>query len=289
MKSIFANMIELGFKLRGKQSEAEAEEELDRLLLEGETPSPAPRAPKTRQTLTADGGIFYANEETSSDRTVFYIHGGGYEHDFSPFHWRFLRKIIKNTDAMVIAPAYRLAPFAAWKEAFSLFMPLYKEYTERYPKKKIILMGDSAGGGLALAYAEQIKLDGLRMPDELILLSPWVDVTMENPEIEKYIDADPWLSVPWLKALGKRWAGGSDPHIFQVSPIYGDLKGIRNATVFMGTDEVFVPDITKFFNLLDKDAGNELIFGESMNHVYPLLPIPEAAAAQEIIFQKIRR
>ena len=70
---------------------------------------------------------------------------------------------------------------------------------------------------------------------------------------------------------------------------YGNLKGIRNVTVFVGTDGIFYPDITKFFGLLDEDPTNELIVGEEMNHVYPLFPIPEAKPAVDKIILTIHR
>ena len=289
MKSIMASILEAGFELKDKRNEAETEEDHRKLLEQGETATPHPKMLKTRYTESENGGIFYANEKTASASTVFYIHGGGYEHDFSPFHWRFIEMMIKRTDAMVIAPAYRLVPFATWKEAFHLILPLYKEYAGSHPEKKIILMGDSAGGGLALSLAEQIKAEGIRMPDELILLSPWVDATMENPDVVKYAEEDPWLSVPWLKVCGKRWAGDSDPHDYQVSPINGDMDDIHNITVFSGTREVFYPDLMKFFHLIEKDDTNELIIGKEMMHVYPLMPIREAKSACDLIFKKIVR
>lgn len=289
MRSIMATILAAGFKLKDKHTEAEAEANHLQLLQQGETASPPPKTLKTRYTENTNGGVFYANEETASRYTVFYIHGGGYEIDFSPFHWLFLKKTIEKTDAMIIAPAYRLIPFGTWKDAFDLIIPLYKEYVEAHPEKKIILMGDSAGGGLSLALAEQIKLDGIRMPDELILLSPWVDATMENPDVEKYAEEDPWLSVPWLRVCGRRWAGDEDPHNYQASPINGDLKELNHVTVFSGTKEVFYPDLMKFFALIKQDSTNELIVGKDMMHVYPLMPIPEAMPACDIIFRKIMR
>ena len=66
----------------------------------------------------------------------------------------------------------------------------------------MILMGDSAGGGLSLAVTEQLKADGIRLPDELILLSPWVDVSMENEQIPKYESRDPFLSIQPLLIAG---------------------------------------------------------------------------------------
>ena len=180
---------------------------------------------------------------------------------------------------MVIAPAYRLLPFATYREAYDLIVPVYKHYCEQYPEKKIMMMGDSAGGGLSLALAEYFKSKGIRLPDELILFSPWVDVSMENEEIQEYQPRDPFLFTESLRPLGKRWADDLDVHDPRISPIYGDLTGIRNVSVFVGTDEIIYPDATKMFSMLDRDVSNELIVGEEMNHVYPLFPIKEAVNA----------
>ena len=82
--------------------------------------------------------------------------------DITPSHWKLIEKIIKGADAQFIVPAYRLLPFATWKEAFDLVVPLYREFCEAHPEQKIVLMGDSAGGGLSLALTEQFKRDGIR-------------------------------------------------------------------------------------------------------------------------------
>ena len=289
MKSIMSAILAAGFRMKEKLNEEETESGFRLLLQQDEAPSDPPKTIQTRYTDNINGRIFYANEETASKYIVFYMHGGGYAHDFSPFHWRFLKMLIEKTDAMVIAPAYRLVPYATWKEAFDLIIPVYKEITESDPEKKFILMGDSAGGGLSLALAEQIKSDGARIPDELILLSPWVDASMENPDVENYQDEDPWLSVPWLKVCGRYWAGDLDLHDFHVSPVNGNLKGIGNITVFSGTKEVFYPDLMKFWELIKDDSTNELVVEKDMMHVYPLMPIPEAKPACDLIFRKIMR
>ena len=290
MTSIMASLFAAGFQLKDKKTEADEEAELDQLLQQGETPTPHPKDLETRfEESPHGGGFFYANEETSSKCTVFYVHGGAYLHDFSPFHWRFLEKLVEKTDAMVITPAYRLVPFATWEDAFELIAPVYRDYVEQHPERKIVLMGDSAGGGLSLALTEQMKIDGVRMPDELILMSPWVDVTMENPAVGAFADVDPWLSAPSLKVCGRRWAADIGPQDRRVSPINGNLKGIRNVTVLTGTKEVLLPDTLKLYSLLDQDGTNELIVSEGMMHVYPLMPIPEAQAAHEAIFEKVTR
>ena len=287
-KSFSAKIMSDLLELFGMYTEKNSERMIAGALSKGEKPTPPPKNLKTRYEDNENGRVFYANEESSSRNTVFYIHGGAYFMDFTRPHWKLLEELIKEADVQVIAPAYRLVPFATYREAFDLIVPLYREYCETHPDKNLILMGDSAGGGLALALTEYFKAEGIHMPDGLILLSPWVDVSMENEKIREYESVDPFLKVTPLRDCAEQWKGGLDVHDWHVSPIYGDLKGIRNVTVFVGTDGIFYPDITKFFGMLDEDPSNELIIGEEMNHVYPLFPIPEAKPAVDKIISTIQ-
>ena len=289
MKSFSAMLISGLLRFWPKLTAEESEQKMISALKDGETPSAPPKNLVTRYEDNENGRIFYANEKSVSRYTVFYIHGGAYRYDFTPYHWQFLEKLVKETNALVIAPGYRLAPFATYKEAFDLIVPLYKKYCEEHPEKKIILMGDSSGGGLSLALTEYFKAEGIRIPDELILFSPWVDISMENEEIPKYQPLDPMIMASSAAAVAKRWAGDLDVHDPKVSPIYGDLTGLRNVTVFLGTDEVLYPDVIKMFNMLDKDVSNELIVGEGMIHVYPINPIDEAVHACNKVFHTVMR
>lgn len=288
-RSLMEMFITTYFSIKHKLSVEETEEEVRKLRERGPVESPPPKTLKTRHTDSANGRMFYVNEDSYSKYTVFYIHGGGYEHDFSSFHWLFIKKIVERTDASVIAPAYMLIPFGTYRQAFDLILPVYNDYVKQHPEKKIILMGDSAGGGLALALAEQIKLDDGRIPDELILLSPWADIAMENPDMKEYESKDPWLSKPWLTVCARYWADDLDIHDYRVSPVYGDLKGLSHVTVTVGTRELFNPDIIKLYGRLDQSETNELIIGQDMIHVYPLIPMPEAKEADEKIISAIMR
>lgn len=288
-KSFSAKIMTTMLQFWPKLTAEESEEKMVEALKNGEKETPSPKNLVTRYEDSASGRVFYANEKSVSRYTVFYIHGGAYRYDIVQPHWDFLEKLIQETNALVIAPAYRLAPFATYQEAFDLIVPLYRKYCAENPEKKIIMMGDSAGGGLSLALAEYLKAEGMRMPDELILFSPWVDVTMENEEIPKYQPIDPMISAPSAAAVAKRWSGDLDAHDPKISPIYGDMSGLRNVTVFIGTDEVLYPDAIKMFRKLDKDMSNELIVAEGMNHVYPLYPIEEAGPACNKVFHTILR
>lgn len=288
-KSFSATVISDLLKLWPKFKALECEQVFNTLFHDGEELCPPPFLMQTRYVDNENGRIFYLNEDSGSQYVIFYIHGGGYLYDIIPPQWRLIDKIIGGTDAQIVVPAYRLVPFATYKEAYELIVPEYKRYVEACPDKKIILMGDSAGGGLALALTECFKQEGIRMPDELVLISPWVDVAMDNEEIKKIAPEDPFLEIESLKTVAERWADDLDLHDWRVSPIYGDLKGIRNVTTFIGTSEIFYPDVVKLYHMLDQDPSNELVVGQDMLHVYPLLPIQEAGPAVDKIVEVVKR
>ena len=288
-KSISAKFTSEVLELFSAYMEKNSERLIEESLHKGEKPSSPPVVPKTRIVDTEDGRVFYANEDGRSGITVFYLHGGAYYMDFARAHWIFMNKLIKEADVQLIAPAYRRLPFATWRDAFDFVVPLYREYCDSHPEQKIVLMGDSAGGGLSVSLTEQFKAEGIRLPDELILMSPWVDISMDNEQIKDYIPRDPFLPISQLHICAEYWRGDLDVHDWHVSPIYGDVKGIRNVTVFVGTDEIFYPDVTKFFSMLDDDPFSELIVGEEMNHVHPIFPIAEAVPAVQKIIQIVKR
>lgn len=257
-------------------------------LNEGDMPTPPPRSQRPGMKARPTAASSMRMRKALPPGTVFYIHGGACFMDFTRSHWRLPETLVSEADVQVIAPAYRRVPFATYREAFDLIAPLYREYCEAHPKRNIILMGDSAGGGLSLALTEHFKAEGIRLPDRLILLSPWVDGSMDNEQIREYEPVDPFLSVKPLRTCAELWKGDPDVHDWHISPIYGDLKGIRNVTVFVGTDGILYPDIAKCFSLLDDDSSNEPVIGEEMNHVCPLYPIPEAKPAVDKIIRMIQ-
>src|SRR5690606_14370180 len=106
-------------------------------------------------------------------------------------HWEFLSMLVHQTHCTITAPAYPLAPQFTCVDAYNMLTPLYKEITSNAGAVNTILMGDSAGGGLALALAQKIKADNIPTPGKIILLSPWLDITLNNPEIKKIDSTDP--------------------------------------------------------------------------------------------------
>ncbi len=225
------------------------------------------------------------NEAETTERTVIYLHGGAYVNEIVPPHIVFCDKIAKKTNATVFAPIYPLAPNHTYEETYRIVEDLYKFALEL--GKPITVMGDSAGGGLAAAFCEYLASRGFEQPQHLILMSPWVDVTMSG-DYDDYVESDPALGVE-VRAFGDSWAGDLDPKDYRISPLFGDVSKLSQTTLFVGTHEIIYPDIIKFYDKLKSSGVDaELIVGEGMNHVYPIYPlVPESKEALNQIVEII--
>ncbi|WP_406537894.1 alpha/beta hydrolase [Fibrobacter sp.] len=223
-------------------------------------------------------------EMAAADETkpvILYLHGGGYRQGITPSHWKILSEISKATGCGWVMPDYPLLPEHTALEAHTLVLKLYSELLKRFPASKIIIMGDSAGGGFSLALAEEIQEQSLPSPMHLILISPWVDITGGDESIAEY---DNWLHIDELHQFGLSWANGMDAHAPMVSPLYGNMQGLPPTDIFVGTWEVFYPDIVNCGEKM-KAAGVSVTLhvGEELGHVFPLYPAPEGEEARQTI------
>ena len=227
--------------------------------------------------------VFMLNGDAAGDADVLYLHGGAYINPFNVYQWKFMDRLASAADCRVIAPAYHLAPFADYRQAYEDLIGLYREMIK--DERRIVLMGDSAGGGLALGFAEALLISGDVLPSQLILFSPWVDASMENSDIAEYIQVDPILHLDIVKIHGRVWSGGDDTKYWPVSPLYGDMEGLPPVTIYCGTREILYPDILRLMERFDAaGVSARLVAGRGLNHDYPLMPLPEAdKAVREVI------
>jgi len=140
-KSISAKIMSNLLHFWPKYTEQEVEQKLAETLAAGEKPTPPPGNITTRYEDSENGRIFYINEKSVSRYTVFYIHGGAYFHDFIAPHWLLIEKIVSAANVLVIAPAYRLVPFATYRQAFDLIVPIYKKYCEEHATSGVVCLG----------------------------------------------------------------------------------------------------------------------------------------------------
>ena len=214
--------------------------------------------------------IITPKNEQKSEKVILYLHGGSYVAETSSNHWRFLEKLVKDTNATIILPDYPLTPKYTYKDVFTMITPLYKEIIEEVSTDNLILMGDSAGGGMSLALLERLSEENVEMPYKTILISPWLDVRLENPEIDNVQKYDKDLNKESLKIAGIAYAGKDGIDSYLVNPIDGDLSKLKNITIFTGTYDILNPDV----HVLDEKA----------NEVNVSLEIKEYEGAEHIWF-----
>ncbi len=195
--------------------------------------------------------IITPKNEQKSEKVILYLHGGSYVAETSSNHWKFLEKLVKDTNATIILPDYPLTPKYTYKDVFTMITPLYKEIIEEVQTNNLILMGDSAGGGMGLALLERLSEENIEMPYKTILISPWLDVRLENPEIDNVQKYDKDLNKESLKIAGIAYAGKDGIDSYLVNPIDGDLSKLKNITIFTGTYDILNPDV----HVLDEKAN----------------------------------
>ncbi len=141
-----------------------------------------------------------------------------------------------------------------------------------------------------MALAEALRDRGGPQPAELLLISPWVDLSTSTPETPSYDAVDPWLFLGKVRAYARWWAGSeADLTRPEVSPALGDLDGLPRALMLCGTRDLLVPGC-RLLARRAADADWDLTYVEQPDllHVYPLLPVPEARAARRTILEFLR-
>jgi len=206
-------------------------------------------------------------------KTILYLHGGGFIHDFAKQHWSYMTSLVEGTGATVIAPQYPLAPQHTWRDSYTPLLELGRDVD--------VVMGDSAGGNMALLIAQGLTEVGIQR--DAILISPLIDLTLSSAKTAEYDAVDPWLASDGILHAGAAWAGDDDPQ--EVSAMFGSFEGLGRVLVFTGTRDTLHPQARQ---LARRMPSATIVSERDLVHVYPLLPIPEAARALSIVENFLR-
>lgn len=252
-----------------------------------EIPSEVNFPREMRQYRIGNMQVFHMEPQDASKPIVLYIHGGAYVHNFSSRHWAAMAEWATTTGCGIVTPNYPLLYCYTAKDAHPLMMQLYQQLIKQYSAKRIIIMGDSAGGGFSLALSQELQNDSIEQPKHLVLISPWVDVLGGDDALQQH---DSFLNAEVLRKIGADWAGEIDPRDPMISPLYGDMHGLPPTDLFTGTWEIFYTDVVNTCDKM-KAAGVDarLHVAEKMGHVYPLWPCPEGKKARKEIADIIRQ
>ncbi len=217
---------------------------------------------------------------TDPDLTIVYLHGGGFMAPIDPFQVVYATRLARQLRARVVMPDYPLAPEHTFRASHEAIADVTADWAEEGP---VVLAGDSAGGGYALALAQTLRDRGGPQAARLLLISPWVDLTTSTAAETEAMDAvDPWLFIGKLRAYAEWWAGSAeDLSRHEVSPALGSLDGLPPALMLCGSRDLLVPGCRMLADRATQ-ADWDLTYVEvpDLIHVFAILPfIPEAKQA----------
>lgn len=220
---------------------------------------------------------------------ILFFHGGAYLLEGNSMHWKIVETIATKANCKVSYIDYPLAPENNYRTTFEMVQQSYDRLINDYPNDRFMLMGDSAGGGLALAFAQKLANgNALVQPEKNILFSPWLDLSMQNPAIKQQEQLDKILPLMGLIEAGKKYAGGNDVNNYLLSPINGGFSSVGDTLVFYGTNELFYPDCKKLKEKTQSFGNFSFREFEGMQHDWVIFPIPEAKQAIEMAVEFIR-
>lgn len=232
--------------------------------------------------------ITISPRKRKADRHVLFFHGGAYVSEITLWHWLFVGRLVRAAGCKCTLIEYPLSPENDHRKTLSHIETVFRELLNNHAGS-LIFMGDSAGGGLTLALAMMLRdRQASPQPDKLVLISPWLDLTQRTSIPESLQRRDHILAPETLKAAAAQYAGPVALTHYRLSPIYGNFAGLGAMGIWMGSSEIFYPELPPLRTALEQAGVPYRIYiGEAMQHDYPILPIPEGQRALREIAQFI--
>ena len=187
--------------------------------------------------------------ENNKGKIILYVHGGSFLEEAISYQVKFAMKIASHTNSTLVVPRYKLIPEATYKDMYHDIDALYKKLVEHC--SDIEFLGDSSGGGFILSYAMYLRDNKKLLPKNILMLSPWLDLSMENPELIESEKLDNLSAIEGNKYCGRLWADGLDVKDYRLSPIYGDFKKLPKLTIMTGSFDILKPDCVRLTKILD--------------------------------------
>lgn len=254
-----------------------------------------PRDVSTRSLVTDSGTQLFElmpSGSSDSDLTMVFYHGGGFIMEIAEPHWNFCFELVRTLRCRIIVAIYPLAPVHTYEDAYIACYDAFSYASSLSDDSKLILIGDSAGAHLAIAMAQMALNKGVRQPNLVIAISPWIDIADEVEGKDGIDPIDPMLAMSGLSKIAGIWAPYlRDARVFPPCILHGPLEGLAPMMIFSGTREVFHPE-AKAFAEKAKQAGVdvELVIGEGLWHCWAsMIEIDEGQRAIELMVERIEK
>ncbi|MFN3257460.1 MAG: alpha/beta hydrolase [Ilumatobacter sp.] len=255
------------------------------------------KVPRPRKVSYADqlvGGvpaIVATPHAVDGDRHLLYLHGGGYSLGSPKSHIAMVARLARQSRAGATVLDYRLAPEHVYPAAIDDCVAAYRDLAGRIDPRHIVIAGDSAGGGAALATLCTLRDAGDALPACAYLLSPWTDLTGSGDSMRTKADVERVIKPSLLPASAALYAGETPLDHPGLSPLFADLSELPPMLIQTGTDEVLLSDSTRLADRAEQAGVDaQLDLADGMWHVFPMLAgvMPEADAALDHAARFIR-
>ncbi|MFG1808005.1 alpha/beta hydrolase [Streptomyces sp. NPDC049040] len=233
--------------LRSAPSDPHPAPEAERLAFAAALTRPAPDDVATRRTVVGGLPALELEPAGAAGRgRLLYLHGGGYVIGSPDTHAGLVGELARRTGVRATSPDYRLAPEhpfpAPVDDGLAVYRALLDDGTD---PRELVLAGDSAGGGLAIAVLLAARDAGLPQPAAVAVLSPWTDLTLGGESIRTKEQADPIFTGDHLRAYADHYLGDRDRSQPLASPVFADLTGLPPLLIQVGSNEVLLDDAVR--------------------------------------------
>jgi acetyl esterase/lipase len=194
----------------------------------------------TERTLGGVPALDVQVEGADGDGVILYLHGGGYVVGSARTGANLAAPLARRSGVPAVSLDYRLGPEHPFPAAVHDGLAAYRELIES--GRNVVIAGDSAGGGLALATLLAARAERLPQPTGVVVFSPWTDLALTGPSMDARGDYDPLFDRPQMAEAAALYLGGADPHNELASPVFADLKGLPPLLVQVGSAEVLLDD-----------------------------------------------
>ena len=180
------------------------------------------------------------------ERVILYLHGGGYVIGSINTHRAMIARIARASNARALAIDYRLAPEHPFPAALDDATRAYKWLlAQGYKPQKIVIAGDSAGGGLTLAALIALRDSSQPLPAGAVPISPWTDLEGTGESVRSRAEKDPMVGQDSLAESAKQYYGAHDPKDPMVSPLHANFRGLPPMLIQVGDAEILLDDATR--------------------------------------------
>ncbi len=229
------------------------------------------------------------HKDADPEAVIIYLHGGGYVAGGLDYARGYASVLAEITGLRVFFPAYRLAPENKCPAALKDCLSVYRYVTKglEIPPEKVILCGESAGGGLIYSLCTSLKKLKLPLPCGIVAISPWTDLTMSGSSYIENENNDPSMTRQRLTFFAESYT--SDPTDPVCSPLFGDLCGMPPSLIFSGGDEIMLSDAAALHEkLLACGASSRHIIADGLWHAYPLYRLSDRSDDDGLISEFVK-